>query len=83
MTPEKAKISITGVFLESADGGFMAYLSEIPEVATEGDSIEEAERNLFHMLPDVLEVKNEIIEEQRIIHGQSAGITKKFEFQLV
>jgi predicted RNase H-like HicB family nuclease len=82
MTPEKAKISITGVFLESADGGFMAYLSEIPEVATEGDTIEEAEQNLFNILPDVLEVRNEIIAEQRVIHGQT-GITKKFEFQLV
>lgn len=82
MTPEKAKISITGVFLKSADGGFMAYLSEIPEVATEGETVEEAEKNLIKILPDVLEVKNEIIEEQRVIHGH-AGITKKFEFQLV
>ena len=39
-------IEMTAVFELSADGGYIAYIEEIPGINSQGDTIEEAKENL-------------------------------------
>lgn len=76
-------IEFTGIFIKREQGdGFMAYLKEIPSVATEGDTVEEAAKKLMEQLPDVWKIQMEIANEQRIINGEDDEhfLTKKFPF---
>ncbi len=41
-------------------GGFTAYVAEMPEVVTEGNTEDEATSNLFDALHDVLKFKREM-----------------------
>jgi len=76
--------TLTGVFIKETDGRFTAFFSEIPEANAQGEDFEEAERNLIEILPDVLEFKNELNEEYKIINGiPNELITRKsYNFQL-
>lgn len=78
------KSQITGIFLKEKDGRFTAFFSEIPEATAQGDTVEEAERNLFGILPDVLELKNEIANEEKAISGisQDSIIRKSYNFEV-
>lgn len=78
------KSHITGVFLKEKDGRFTAFFSEIPEATAQGDTVEEAEQNLFEILPEVLELKNEIANEEKVISGlsQDSIIRKSYNFEL-
>lgn len=80
----KVKSHITGVFVKESDGRFTAFFSEIPEATSQGDTMEEAEQNLFNILPDVLEFKNDINNEEKIINGHSEGsvMRKSYNFEL-
>ncbi len=78
------KSHLTGVFVKEHDGRFTAFFSEIPEATAQGDTMEEAEVNLFNILPDVLEFKNDITNEEKIINGMSEESIqrKSYNFQL-
>lgn len=76
-------IEFTAVFIKRDQGdGYMAYLRELPEVASEGDTVDDAARKLFDLLPDVWKVKAELAEEERIINGRDdeSFTTQKFSF---
>jgi predicted RNase H-like HicB family nuclease len=76
-------IEFTGVFIKRKQGdGFMAYLKELPAVATEGQTVEEAADNLMALLPEVWKMNKEIANEQKIINGEDNEqfLTKNFPF---
>lgn len=53
------KNRFTAVFVPAEEGGFTAFLEEIPNVVTEGDTLEEARDNLKDALILALEVNRE------------------------
>lgn len=57
------KINLTTVFEKAEEGGYIAYIEEIPGVNTQGETIEEAKENLFEALDLVLEVNREISQK--------------------
>lgn len=76
-------IEFTGIFIKRKQGdGFMAYLKEIPSVATEGDTVEIAAKKLMELLPEVWKIQMEIDNEQKIINGENDEqfLTKTFPF---
>ncbi len=76
-------IEFTGTFINRKQGdGYMAFLKELPAVATEGDTLDEASQNLMKMLPDVWALTQEIADEQQIINGENdvPFTTQKFPF---
>ena len=50
-----------GILIESPEGGFSAYIKEVPGVNTQGETITEAKENLKDALCLVLEV-NQILK---------------------
>lgn len=62
----KNKIKITAVFEEADEGGYIAYIEEIPGVNTQGETLEEAKENLYDALELVLEVNREISQRESL-----------------
>jgi predicted RNase H-like HicB family nuclease len=48
-------LKLTAVIEPAAEGGFTSRFEEVPDVFSEGESVEEAEGNLFDALKLVLE----------------------------
>lgn len=48
-------LSFTAVFVEVPEGGYAAYIEEIPGANTQGETLEEARENLKDALQLVLE----------------------------
>jgi predicted RNase H-like HicB family nuclease len=57
-------VSLTAVFEPAAEGGFTCSFEELPEVFSEGETLEEAEANLFDALKLVLEYHREEARKQ-------------------
>jgi predicted RNase H-like HicB family nuclease len=53
-----SNIELTAVFEQCDDGGFIAYIEEIPGINSQGDTIEEARENLSDAI-------NLVFEERR------------------
>ncbi len=62
----EAHVKFTAVFELVAEGGYSAYIEEIPGVNTQGETVEEARANLREALELVLEVRRELAEEQQV-----------------
>ena len=60
--------TFTAVFVEVPEGGYSAYIEEIPGANTQGESLEEARVNLKEALKMVLET-NKILVQRNIIQG--------------
>lgn len=61
----EANLKFTAVFEPAPEGGYAAYVEEIPGVNTQGETLEEARDNLREALEMVLEVRRELAEEGR------------------
>jgi predicted RNase H-like HicB family nuclease len=59
----EAKLNLTAVFEEAEEGGYIAYIEEIPGVNTQGETLEEAKENLKEALELVTEAYREISEK--------------------
>jgi len=57
------KINLTAVFEKAEEGGYIAYIEEIPGVNTQGETITEAKENLYEALQLVLEVNRELSQK--------------------
>ena len=55
---------ITAVFEPAVEGGYLAYVEEIPGVNTQGETLNEARENLREALELVLEMRRELAAEQ-------------------
>lgn len=50
---------LTAIFEPAPEGGFTCYFEEMPDVFSEGETIQEAEANLFDALKLVLEYQRD------------------------
>ena len=58
----KVDVKFTAVFEEAKEGGYIAYLEEMPGVNTQGETLEEAKSNLkeaFKLVIDTQRMLNE------------------------
>jgi len=56
------KMQLTAVFEKSAYG-YIGYVEELPGANTQGETLEEAKRNLIEAIQLVLEANRQIAEE--------------------
>lgn len=56
-------MELTAVFVPADEGGYTAFVEEIPGAITEGETIEEARENLQDALRMVLECNRELARE--------------------
>ena len=61
----KIKEHFTAVFEEASEGGYVAYIEELPGVNTQGETLEEARANLQDALLLIIEVQREIAAERQ------------------
>ena len=57
-------VGLTAVFEEAEEGGYVAYVEEIPGVNTQGETLEEARENLKDALKLMLETNKETTEKE-------------------
>lgn len=57
------KLNITAVLEKAEEGGYIAHIEDIPGVNTQGETIQEAKRNLSEALKLVLEVNRELSQK--------------------
>jgi predicted RNase H-like HicB family nuclease len=62
------KLTITAVFVEVPEGGYAAYVEEIPGINTQGETLNEARANLREALLMVLET-NKILAQKSFTQG--------------
>ena len=60
----KTNMKLTAVFSPEEDGGYIAYIEEMPGVNTQGDNLEEAKSNLLEALTMVMEVRREMSKKE-------------------
>jgi predicted RNase H-like HicB family nuclease len=60
----KAKLKLTAVFQEAEEGGYVAFIEEIPGVNTQGDTLDEAKKNLLEALELVTETQRMLSEKE-------------------
>jgi predicted RNase H-like HicB family nuclease len=56
-------MDLTAVFIPAEEGGYTAFVEEIPGAITQGETIEEARENLVDALRMVLECNRELARE--------------------
>ena len=59
MSLNDLKLKLTAVFEPAPEGGFTCHLEELPEVFSEGETLEEAKANLMDALMQVMEYHRE------------------------
>lgn len=73
----KTKLKLTAVFEEAEEGGFIAFIEELPGVNTQGETLEESKTNLLKALDLVLQTQRELSEKEQ---GSKKLIKETLEF---
>lgn len=60
----KAKLELTAIYEEAEEGGYIAYIEEIPGVNTQGETLDEAKENLMDALKLVTEERRKLTENE-------------------
>ncbi len=56
---DELRLKLTAVFEPAPEGGFTCHFDELPEVFSEGETLEEAKANLLDALTQVMEYHRE------------------------
>ncbi len=75
MTLADLKLKLTAVFEPAPEGGFTCHFEELPEVFSEGETVEEAKANLLDALAEVMAYHRE--EARR--HSVPGAMREEFE----
>ena len=59
MNFDQLKLKLTAVFEPAPEGGYTCHFEELPEVFSEGESLEEAKANLLDALSQIMEYHRE------------------------
>jgi predicted RNase H-like HicB family nuclease len=73
----KTKMKLTAIFEEAEEGGFVAFIEELPGVNTQGETLEESKTNLLEALEMVLQTQRELSEKEL---GNRKFIKEALEF---
>lgn len=60
---EENVMNLTAVFIQLPEGGYVAFVEELPGANTQGATIEEARENLREAVALVIEANRELAEE--------------------
>ena len=59
----KAKLKLTAVFEEVEEGGYIAFVEELPGVNSQGETLDEAKVNLMEALELVMDTQRMLSEK--------------------
>jgi len=58
------EVTLTRIFEEAEEGGYVGYVAELPGANTQGETIEEVRENLAEAIQLILEANREEFEKQ-------------------
>jgi len=76
---EAMKLELTAIFEPQDDGWIVASLAEIPEVLTQGKTIEEAKRNLADALSQSFCTQRDLSQPM----SQTIGTIEQFSVEVI
>ena len=56
-------MTLTAVFVEAPEGGFVGFVEELPGANTQGETLQETRANLLEAIALVLQTNRELAEE--------------------
>jgi predicted RNase H-like HicB family nuclease len=68
-------MKLTAVFVPEKEGGYTAFIEEVPGAITYGDTLEEAKENLIDAFELVLETNRDLAEKK--LASESPVFTKE------
>jgi predicted RNase H-like HicB family nuclease len=60
----KAKLNLNAVFEECVEGGYIAYIEELPGVNSQGETLDEAKANLLEALDLIMETQRDLSKKE-------------------
>lgn len=60
----KTKVKLTAIFQEAKEGGYIAFIEEIPGVNTQGETLKEAKENLIEAFELVMDTQRMISQKE-------------------
>jgi predicted RNase H-like HicB family nuclease len=60
MNLDELRLKLTAVFEPAPEGGYTCHVEELPEIFSEGETVEEAKANLLDALTQVMEYRREV-----------------------
>jgi predicted RNase H-like HicB family nuclease len=57
------EITLTAIYEEAEEGGYIGYIAELPGANTQGETMEEARENLLEAMQLILEANREEAEK--------------------
>lgn len=60
----KTKLNLTTIFEECIEGGYIAYIEELPGVNSQGETLDEAKTNLLEALDLIMETQRSLSEKE-------------------
>lgn len=60
----KTNIQLTAVFQQAEEGGYIAYVEEVPGINTQGETLDEAKANLSEAIEFYLETQRMLSEKK-------------------
>ncbi len=62
----KAKLKFTAVFEEAEEGGYVAFIEELPGVNTQGETLDEAKINLLDALELLMDTQRKLSQKNQV-----------------
>jgi predicted RNase H-like HicB family nuclease len=75
------ELTLTAVFEEADEGGYVAYIAELPGANTQGETLEDVRENLGEALELILNSNREEFEKSSLSTGKV--IREKLVFRVV
>ena len=58
------ELTLTAIYEEAEEGGYIAYIAELPGANTQGETLEEARENLVEAAQLILEINRQATEKR-------------------
>ncbi len=58
------ELTLTAIYEEAEEGGYISYIAELPGANTQGETIKEARENLIEAAQLILETNREEVEKR-------------------
>ena len=74
MSLEELKLKLTAVFEPAPEGGYTCHFEELPEVFSEGETLDDAKANLLDALAQVMEYHREEARKHAVPGSSSKAL---------
>ncbi len=61
-----AELTLTAIYEEAEEGGYIGYIAELPGANTQGETLEEARENLAEAAQLILDANREAAEKRAV-----------------